>query len=378
MAEGRIEAAEVARVLDVSRRQVAQLAASEADFPASEVGPGGYRLWAQASIDAWASSHPVRGPAYEAPEASVAEPRLHGTPERITPELQHIFELAVSEATSLNHSWLGGEHIVLALLRPECPGAARMVLRSLGLTLEGTRDAWVESMGDPYDPQELELVVPPATRFPFERAKLEALDLRDEQVTSEHLLLDLIDPAPQEPSDPELARALVTPSVMSSPNLLWRVRSSKDVPSVLAMFFDWRGTHARAVRDRVIALTEDPTRHFDPPQRLPVEPKRRWAGREPELTLSPLGHHPERRRPWGSGVFSRPDGTGTFKQGKALLQYFIDRDGYPVLTTEGNPVHVLIDAEGNHVLGEDGEVQLTAIDVPPRSEPRPYRLEDWR
>lgn len=374
-----MNASKVALALGLSRRQLAALVDAEPDFPVLEVSRAGYRLWPREAIEAWRAQRPLPAPGYRPPAVTVAESRLHGTPERITPELQLIFELACSEAVSLNHYWVGPDHLVLALLHPECPGMARAVLRSFGLSLANAREAWVESMGDPYEPHKLTLAVPPVTRFPFERAKLEALDLRDEHVSSEHLLLDLINGSAKVTQDRELAERVITPRVMSSPQLLWRVQSSKSSPAILRMFLNPLGIDAEAVRDRVMALTEDPSRHFEPlePPRRPRERRARWAGKEPQLALSPLGHHPDRRRTWGSGVFPNPDGNaGGIMQGNALLQYFIDRDGYPVLTTTGKPVHTLIDPQGNHVLDADGMAQLTVIDVPPGSRLHAYPRED--
>src|SRR5215210_3841608 len=60
---------------------------------------------------------------------------------------------------------------------------------------------------------------------------------------------------------------------------------------------------------------------------------------EPELAPSPAGHDPRRRRPWGSGVFELPGRPWSPANG----QYTIDRDGYPVLTTDGRPVGHLED-----------------------------------
>lgn len=41
-----------------------------------------------------------------------------------------------------------------------------------------------------------------------------------------------------------------------------------------------------------------------------------------------------------------PDGEA-FRQELALRQYLVDRDGNPVLTTDGRPVHFLLDERGN-------------------------------
>jgi len=61
--------------------------------------------------------------------------------------------------------------------------------------------------------------------------------------------------------------------------------------------------------------------------------------------------------------------------GKAMLQYRIDRDGYPVLTTDGRPIGSLIDPQGEYVLNAEGKVQLTVIDVPQGAAIRTYPRE---
>jgi len=47
------------------------------------------------------------------------------------------------------------------------------------------------------------------------------------------------------------------------------------------------------------------------------------------------------------------------KQGGWAGQYFIDRDGYPVLTTNGQPVHLVVDENTVPVLDEHGQVPPT-------------------
>lgn len=59
------------------------------------------------------------------------------------------------------------------------------------------------------------------------------------------------------------------------------------------------------------------------------------------------------------------------KQGIALRQYFVDRDGNPVLTTDGRPVHLLIDEDGRHVLDEAGQPIAAPVEIPPGSVIKP-------
>jgi ATP-dependent Clp protease ATP-binding subunit ClpA len=99
---------------------------------------------------------------------------------------------AASEAQELNHPWIGDNHLVLGLLHPDCPGAARMVLESFGIRREPFRQAFIASMGDPWDDKPTHTMLPPATQLILERANFEAARVADTEVTSEHVLLALI------------------------------------------------------------------------------------------------------------------------------------------------------------------------------------------
>jgi hypothetical protein len=54
----------------------------------------------------------------------------------------------------------------------------------------------------------------------------------------------------------------------------------------------------------------------------------------------------------------------TFRYGLALRQYFIDRDGNPVLTADGRPVHLLVDEHGNRILDSEGR-GIGPVEIPP-------------
>ncbi len=56
-----------------------------------------------------------------------------------TPRVRKVLALAAKEAKSLNHTYVGTEHILLGLLR-EGDGVAARVLRSLNVDIEQTRD----------------------------------------------------------------------------------------------------------------------------------------------------------------------------------------------------------------------------------------------
>ena len=190
-------------------------------------------------------------------------------------------------------------------------------------------------MGDPYDTPVTHQKVPPATQLSLERANLEASWLADQQVTSEHVLLALSRRGP----------------------------NSCFVLGWLA----GRGILAEQVRQRVVDATEGvalPT----PPERLtpppPVAPDPLAAL---DLAPNPLGHDPRRRLPWGSRGFGVPLDRPPSK-GMVGRQYFVDRDGYPVLTSDGRPVHLVADDDTVPILDEHGRHRFGPVDIPPGGE----------
>ena len=332
----KIDAAEAARVLSVSRARLAELAASRG-FPPSEVGPLGHRRWLRRAIIEWAAADLVPEPPRPPSGQLGAQLGAGGMARRA----DEIFRLGSDEAERLNHPWVGPDHLLLALLRHDCPGFARAALESFGISLEEVRLAWVETMGDPFEPTDRPLAVPPATHHVLERARLHAIELEDDEVLSEHVLLALTDE--------------------------WSGSS-------LGHLIEERGLDATGVRERLVSLSDGlfPAPKPSPPRTWPEpSPKRIPRPPEPELARSPLGHDPRRRRPWGPGVFSTPEGK-SFKQGIALRQYRIDRDGYPVLTTDGKTIHSLIDDDGRYVLDEEGNHIDAVIEPPPGALVRAY------
>lgn len=76
------------------------------------------------------------------------------------------------------------------------PWAGNGTLESFGVSLEDIRQAWAESMGDPFEAHDRSLAVPPATSHALERARLHATELGDDEVFGEHVLLALTDDWP--------------------------------------------------------------------------------------------------------------------------------------------------------------------------------------
>lgn len=72
-----------------------------------------------------------------------------------TPRVKKVLALASKEAKSLNHSYVGTEHILLGLLR-EGEGVAAEVLKSLELDIERTRNEILKELDPNFTPQEPE------------------------------------------------------------------------------------------------------------------------------------------------------------------------------------------------------------------------------
>jgi len=319
-------AAEAARILGVTRGRLLELAASAADFPPSESAATGGRVWPRAAVEAWAAAHLDRGPRHTGLEV----PPVGEWP----PQVQQVASLAAAEARALHHNWVGQDHLLLALLHPDCPGAAPAVLASFGITAQPLRDDFIASMGDPFEAGQPGATWSPAAQLLLERASLEAVALADAEVASEHVLLAL---------------------------------TSRWDGSFATGWLQRRGIDSQAVRRRVVDLTEGMPVP-EPPPTAPSAELDPTAGLE--LAPTPDGHDPRRRRPWSSRVFVDADGRPV-REGSTVRQYLADRDGNPVLTTDGRPVDVLVNEQGQPVLDEGGRPTIGPVEIPPGSQVQP-------
>ena len=322
-----LSAAEAARILGVTRGRVVELATSDPGFPPSQPSPAGGRTWPRVAIQVWAAAHLDRGPLHRGPTL----PEVGGR----SPQVWKVANLAGEEAQARNHTWIGPDHLLAALVHPDCPGAARAVLASLGVTAERLQQAHERSFVDPFEPTSGWKTVNPAFQLVLERANLEAVLLADTEVTSEHVLLAL---ASQWAAD---ARATALPP-----------RGHLD---------------PAAVRRRVLEVTEGVA--VPPPPSTRAAARSRGgdasAGAGARAGADPEGKDPRRRMPWGSRIFVDADGTPIkHTGGQALRQYYIDRDGNPVLTRDGQPVHEVFDEHGQEVLDEDGRPLVVPVEIP--------------
>jgi predicted DNA-binding transcriptional regulator AlpA len=308
-----VGSAEAAAILGISRQRLAQLVTEAVDFPAPEAVLKAGRIWSRAAIEAWAASHPER-------QLEGRREVVSGSLDDDPPQVRAILRLAGREAAARNHHWIGVEHLELALVHPDCLGAAPRLLAFYNVPVAEAQDRYWAAWGDPFEPSGRPQTITPRVHRVLERARLEALQLQDEDVGSEHVLL----------------------AILSSGR--W---GSGPISSYLVA----RGIDTEVLRARILAVTEsDGEERPDPLDRF-------------QLALSPAGHDPRRRGPWGSRMFVDAQGR-TITRGHWVLQYFVDRDGHPVRTADGQFVQVPVDEGGNPLPDAHGGPVLGPIDVP--------------
>jgi ATP-dependent Clp protease ATP-binding subunit ClpC len=112
--------------------------------------------------------------------------------ERFTDRARRVVVLAQEESRLLGHNYIGTEHLLLGLLA-EQEGVAARALRSLGITLDAAREQVREIIGP--GPQEVRGHIPftPRAKKILELSLREALKLGSEVISTEHLLLGLVD-----------------------------------------------------------------------------------------------------------------------------------------------------------------------------------------
>ena len=110
--------------------------------------------------------------------------------QRFTKRATHVVRFAQEEARTLNHNYIGTEHILLGLLREEGGGAAR-VLSSLGVTIEDVREQVGQIVGRGDEVTTGQIPFTPRAKKVLELALREALSLGHNHIGTEHLLLGL-------------------------------------------------------------------------------------------------------------------------------------------------------------------------------------------
>ena len=111
--------------------------------------------------------------------------------ERFTDRARRVVVLAQDEARSLNHNYIGTEHLLLGLIT-ECEGVAAKALESLDINKDAVRAAVIDIIGEGEKPVEGHIPFTPRAKRVFELSLREALQLGHNYIGTEHLLLGLL------------------------------------------------------------------------------------------------------------------------------------------------------------------------------------------
>jgi hypothetical protein len=111
--------------------------------------------------------------------------------ERFTDGARRIVVLAGEEARTLNHDWIGTEHILLGLIR-EGDGYAARTLESLGISLDAVRQRVEEFLGRGQQEPPGHIPFTPRAKKVLELSLREAQQLVQNHIGTGHILLGLI------------------------------------------------------------------------------------------------------------------------------------------------------------------------------------------
>ena len=112
--------------------------------------------------------------------------------QRFTDRARRVVVLAQHEARTLDHDYIGTEHILLGLI-DEGQGVATTALTSMGISLEEMRQAVQDSIGRGAQPPESgHIPFTPQAKKVLELSLRESMRLGHEYIGTEHILLALI------------------------------------------------------------------------------------------------------------------------------------------------------------------------------------------
>ena len=112
--------------------------------------------------------------------------------ERFTDRARRTIVRAQEESRALHHTWIGPEHILLALTHESTDGTAAKVLESLGIGLEAARQQVEEVTGRGTQPPSGHIPFTPQAKKVLELALSESRVLGHNYIGTEHILLGLI------------------------------------------------------------------------------------------------------------------------------------------------------------------------------------------
>jgi ATP-dependent Clp protease ATP-binding subunit ClpA len=111
--------------------------------------------------------------------------------ERFTDRARRVVVLAQQDARSLNHNYIGTEHLLLGLIH-EGEGVAAKVLESLDISLEAVRQQVEEIIGRGQQAPSGHIPFTPRAKKVLELAHRESVQLGHNYIGTEHILLGLI------------------------------------------------------------------------------------------------------------------------------------------------------------------------------------------
>src|SRR5258706_470506 len=111
--------------------------------------------------------------------------------ERFTDRARRVVVLAQEEARTLNHNYIGTEHVLLGLIH-EGEGEAAKALESLGISLEAVRQQVEQIIGQGQQAPSGHIPFTPRAKKVLELSLREALQLGHNYIGTEHILLGLI------------------------------------------------------------------------------------------------------------------------------------------------------------------------------------------
>ncbi|SDL92538.1 Clp protease N-terminal domain-containing protein, partial [Nonomuraea jiangxiensis] len=111
--------------------------------------------------------------------------------EKFTDQARHVVVLAREEARTLNHNFIGTEHILLGLIH-EGEGLAAKALESLGVSLEGVRHQVEEIIGTGLPAESAHIPFTLRAKKVLELSAREAARLGHDYIGTEHILLGLV------------------------------------------------------------------------------------------------------------------------------------------------------------------------------------------
>jgi len=111
--------------------------------------------------------------------------------ERFTADARQVIVLAQREARTLNHNYIGTEHILLAVIQQD-EGEAAKSLESLGISLEGVRSQVEEILGQGEQAPSGHIPFTLRAKQVLELSLRESMQLDHDYIGAEHILLGLI------------------------------------------------------------------------------------------------------------------------------------------------------------------------------------------